>query len=158
MDLHLIGTFLILVGLELVLGIDNILLVSVISDRCAPQHRDRTRKLGIVLAAALHRAHPAEAQIEKKIAFEKKEGSLQDKLRQRGITLEDYKKELYAQQAFVNIVTKGIKVDDKEVKEFYAKAKDSLYTKPERTLISAVICNSKQQIDKAYSQLKNAQT
>jgi predicted tellurium resistance membrane protein TerC len=51
MDLHLIGTFLILVGLELVLGIDNILLVSVISDRCAPQHRDRTRKLGIVLAA-----------------------------------------------------------------------------------------------------------
>jgi predicted tellurium resistance membrane protein TerC len=51
MDFNLIGTFLILVGLELVLGIDNILLVSVISDRCAPQHRDRTRKLGIILAA-----------------------------------------------------------------------------------------------------------
>ncbi|MGH8018523.1 MAG: TerC family protein [Opitutaceae bacterium] len=51
MELHLIGTFLILVGLELVLGIDNILLVSVISDRCAPEHRDRTRKLGIILAA-----------------------------------------------------------------------------------------------------------
>ncbi len=51
MELHLIGTFLILVGLELVLGIDNILLVSVISDRCAPQHRDRTRRLGIIFAA-----------------------------------------------------------------------------------------------------------
>jgi predicted tellurium resistance membrane protein TerC len=51
MELHLIGTFLILVGLELVLGIDNILLVSVISDRCAPEHRDRTRKLGILIAA-----------------------------------------------------------------------------------------------------------
>jgi len=51
MELHLIGTFLILVGLELVLGIDNILLVSVISDRCAPQHRDRTRIIGILLAA-----------------------------------------------------------------------------------------------------------
>lgn len=51
MDLHLIGTFLILVGLELVLGIDNILLVSVISDRCAPARRDRTRVTGIVLAA-----------------------------------------------------------------------------------------------------------
>jgi predicted tellurium resistance membrane protein TerC len=51
MELHLIGTFLILVGLELVLGIDNILLVSVISDRCAPEHRDRTRKLGILFAA-----------------------------------------------------------------------------------------------------------
>lgn len=51
MELHLIVTFLILVGLELVLGIDNILLVSVISDRCAEEHRDRTRKLGILLAA-----------------------------------------------------------------------------------------------------------
>jgi len=51
MELHLIGTFLILVGLELVLGIDNILLVSVISDRCAPELRDRTRRLGIVGAA-----------------------------------------------------------------------------------------------------------
>ncbi len=51
MELHLIGTFLILVGLELVLGIDNILLVSVISERCAPAQRDRTRVLGILLAA-----------------------------------------------------------------------------------------------------------
>lgn len=51
MDFNTIGTFLILVGLELVLGIDNILLVSVISDRCAPQHRDRVRRAGILLAA-----------------------------------------------------------------------------------------------------------
>lgn len=51
MDFNLIGTFLILVGLELVLGIDNILLVSVISDRCAPEFRDRARRLGIIFAA-----------------------------------------------------------------------------------------------------------
>lgn len=51
MELHLVGTFLILVGLELVLGIDNILLVSIISDRCAPEQRDRVRIIGIILAA-----------------------------------------------------------------------------------------------------------
>lgn len=51
MDLALIGTFFILVGLELVLGIDNVLLVSVIADRCAPEHRERVRKLGILAAA-----------------------------------------------------------------------------------------------------------
>jgi predicted tellurium resistance membrane protein TerC len=51
MDLALIGTFFILVGLELVLGIDNVLLVSVVADRCAPEHRDRVRKLGILAAA-----------------------------------------------------------------------------------------------------------
>lgn len=51
MELHLIGTFLILVGLELVLGIDNILLVSVISDRCGAEVRERVRVTGILLAA-----------------------------------------------------------------------------------------------------------
>jgi predicted tellurium resistance membrane protein TerC len=52
MDIHLLTTFLILVGLELVLGIDNVLLVSVISDRCAPENRDRVRRIGIIAAAA----------------------------------------------------------------------------------------------------------
>lgn len=51
MDFNHLGTFLILVGLELVLGIDNILLVSVISDRCAVEHRDRCRRTGILVAA-----------------------------------------------------------------------------------------------------------
>ncbi len=51
MDFALLTTFLILVGLELVLGIDNVLLVSVISDRCPPEQRDRVRRLGILAAA-----------------------------------------------------------------------------------------------------------
>lgn len=50
MDYNLLATFAILVGLELVLGIDNILLISIITDRVLPADRQRARILGLGLA------------------------------------------------------------------------------------------------------------
>lgn len=48
--MNLLATFAILVGLELVLGIDNILLISIITDRIDPRLRKRARFLGLGLA------------------------------------------------------------------------------------------------------------
>ncbi|MBI2843129.1 MAG: peptidyl-prolyl cis-trans isomerase [Armatimonadetes bacterium] len=97
---------------------------------------------------------PTDAQIQRKVDFEKKgEGGLQAKLQARNISLEDYKKELYAQQALVNIATKGVKVTDEEVKEFYKQAKDTLYTRPEHVRIGVIICKGKEKIDKAREQI-----
>lgn len=53
MDPGLIATFALLVGLELVLGIDNILLISIITDRVAPERRAAARRLGLSLAIIL---------------------------------------------------------------------------------------------------------
>jgi predicted tellurium resistance membrane protein TerC len=53
MDPSLIATFALLVGLELVLGIDNILLISIITDRLPPERRTRARHLGLSLAVGL---------------------------------------------------------------------------------------------------------
>jgi predicted tellurium resistance membrane protein TerC len=50
MDYNLLATFAILVGLELVLGIDNILLISIITDRVASVDRNRVRLIGLGLA------------------------------------------------------------------------------------------------------------
>ncbi|MGE0763898.1 MAG: TerC family protein [Bdellovibrionales bacterium] len=50
MDLSLLATFSLLVGLEIVLGIDNILLISILTDRLAPEHRAKARYLGLGLA------------------------------------------------------------------------------------------------------------
>lgn len=50
MDLNLVATFFLLVGLEVVLGIDNILLISILTDRLPPEHRARTRVIGLSLA------------------------------------------------------------------------------------------------------------
>jgi predicted tellurium resistance membrane protein TerC len=52
MDYNLIATFFLLVGLELVLGIDNILLISIITDRVASADRAKVRFFGLGLALA----------------------------------------------------------------------------------------------------------
>lgn len=50
MDYNLLATFAILVGLELVLGIDNILLISIITDRVQPEVRSQVRIIGLGVA------------------------------------------------------------------------------------------------------------
>lgn len=45
-----LATFALLVGLELVLGIDNILLISILTDRLAEHQRNRARIVGLTLA------------------------------------------------------------------------------------------------------------
>ncbi len=50
MDYNLLATFALLVGLELVLGIDNILLISIVTDRVEPESRKKVRMLGLGLA------------------------------------------------------------------------------------------------------------
>ncbi len=52
MDLNTLVTFAVLVGLELVLGIDNILLISIVSDRTNPEQRQKVRFFGLGLALA----------------------------------------------------------------------------------------------------------
>lgn len=49
-DPHLWATFALIVGLELVLGIDNILLISILSSRLPEEQREKARKLGLTLA------------------------------------------------------------------------------------------------------------
>lgn len=53
MDINLIATFFLLVGLELVLGIDNILLISILTDRLPEHQRAKTRIFGLTLALAV---------------------------------------------------------------------------------------------------------
>jgi predicted tellurium resistance membrane protein TerC len=53
MDLNLIATFALLVGLEIVLGIDNILLISILTDRLKPELRNRARITGLGLALVI---------------------------------------------------------------------------------------------------------
>ncbi len=50
MDPNLIATFALLVGLEVVLGIDNILLISILTDRLPVKHRRSARIIGLALA------------------------------------------------------------------------------------------------------------
>jgi predicted tellurium resistance membrane protein TerC len=53
MDVNLLATFSLLVGLEVVLGIDNILLISILTDRLPLESRAKARTLGLALALIL---------------------------------------------------------------------------------------------------------
>lgn len=50
MDINLLATFALIIGLEIVLGIDNILLISILTDRLPPETRRKARLLGLGLA------------------------------------------------------------------------------------------------------------
>lgn len=50
MDYNLLATFALLVGLELVLGIDNILLISIVTDQVAAEKRNKVRIIGLGMA------------------------------------------------------------------------------------------------------------
>jgi predicted tellurium resistance membrane protein TerC len=53
MDLNLLATFAVLVGLEIVLGIDNVLLIAIVTDRLPKKVRNKARYLGLGLALGL---------------------------------------------------------------------------------------------------------
>lgn len=50
MDANLLATFAILVGLEIVLGIDNVLLIAIVTDRLPKATRNKARVIGLALA------------------------------------------------------------------------------------------------------------
>ena len=52
MDINTIATFSLLVGLEVVLGIDNILLISILTDRLPQELRNKARLIGLGIALA----------------------------------------------------------------------------------------------------------
>ena len=102
--------------------------------------------------------YPTEAQINKKIDFFKKQsgGDVRKALAQRGMTLEDLKRQITVQQSLVNVVTKGINIPDDQVKKAYdeaLKAKNSPFIRPEGTKISGIFCKDKKKAEKAYKLL-----
>ena len=50
MDGDLIGLFALLIGLELILGVDNVLVIAILVSRLPEEKRNKTRNFGLILA------------------------------------------------------------------------------------------------------------
>ncbi|MEN6358431.1 MAG: lipoprotein [Armatimonadota bacterium] len=103
---------------------------------------------------------PTEDQIEKKITAIKKEsgGDLAKVLAQRGMTMDDLKKQLTIQQALVNVVSKGVTVPDADVKKAYEQAlaaKNSPFKRPAQVFMSVIVSSDKNAVDKAYKMISD---
>ena len=98
---------------------------------------------------------PTEQQINKRIEFEKKYENLAAVLGRQGITLDEHKKDLRAQLARINVITKGINVPEKDIREAYDRSKDKQpITRPEQVKIGAIICAAESNAKKAYDRIK----
>ncbi|MGC8863194.1 MAG: peptidyl-prolyl cis-trans isomerase [Armatimonadota bacterium] len=112
--------------------------------------------------AKQEKVEPTEEQINKKIELFKKQtgGDMARILGQMGMTLDDLKRQIAVEQAYINVVTKGITIPEEKVRKAYneaLRAKDSPFVRPEQVLVSAIITNSKAKIDKASKLLASGQ-
>jgi foldase protein PrsA len=98
--------------------------------------------------------YPTDEQIEKKVEFAKKEGNLGTRLRQMGVTMEEYKKLLKPQQAQINIIIKGVKIPDADVKKYYEENKKTVFTRPETVDPAVIVCLTKDKLNKVQEQMK----
>lgn len=101
---------------------------------------------------------PTEDQVNKKLETLKKQNGtgFANALAARGMTIDQFKKQLTTEQCLINIVTKGVTVPDDQVKKAYDQAlaaKNSPFKRPEQTMISMILTKDKAGIDKAYSLL-----
>ena len=96
---------------------------------------------------------PTEEHINKQIEAIRKEISLDDLLKQRGMTLDELKSELRSRQSLINLISKGVEVTDKEISDRYEQEKDISFTKPERVEIAVIVCNTEENIKAARARL-----
>jgi len=97
---------------------------------------------------------PTTDQIDKRIAEAKRQNKNLDKiLKEKDISLEQFRQIETFQQAVFNLRTKNIKVEDKEVKAYYDQHKQDIYNVPEQRQLAVIIAKSKEDADKAESML-----
>lgn len=97
---------------------------------------------------------PTEAQVNKKLEWQKKAEDLSNQLRQQGLSADDYKKMLWPKLAQFNVLTKGISVSDKDVTTAYEQNKNKQpFSRPVRTRIAIIMASSQQKIEEAYNKV-----
>ncbi len=102
---------------------------------------------------------PTEEQIDKRVEeLRKRSGNrLPAMLQQNGMTLDELKGRLRVQQSFINVITKGVNIDEATVKKAYdeaLKAPNSPFKRPDQIRTSIILVKDKAKIDKAYKMLQ----
>lgn len=97
---------------------------------------------------------PTDKQVEERYEYAKRQPAFALRLRQAGLTQDQAREITRVQQAHFNLVTRGVKVSDAEVRDFYEKNKDKLYTEQEYARVAAIFAEDKKTADEAMNLLK----
>jgi len=99
---------------------------------------------------------PTEEQVKERMAEANKDPEFARSIRAMGMTTDQLKQIMEVQQALFNLQTKGVKVSDKEVKDYYEKNKN-MFTIDESIDSSVIMVKDKADADKAMKMLKKDQ-
>ncbi len=87
-------------------------------------------------------------------------GNFAAQLKMQGMSEQDWKRQMALQQTVVNLIGKGSKVTDADVKREYdieLNKPNSQFKKPESVFISVIMVQTKEKVDKAYKLLQDGQ-
>lgn len=114
--------------------------------------RNLIMEKAILQSAKKEGVYPTKEEIEKELEFRKRENpTLLDDLKKQGLTLDDYKHQIMVSLAETNLLTKGIKVTDKEVEDAFKKYKPLL----DRVRLRWIVNVSEGEIKKAKQKLES---
>lgn len=94
------------------------------------------------------------APTEDQVKARTEEIQKQPSFRQANVPKEQLKELMKVEQAIFNLQTKGVKVTDKEVKDYYEQNKEAQFTIPEQGEFRAIFTKDKAGADKAMEMLK----
>lgn len=96
---------------------------------------------------------PTDKQIDERIAETKKKSkNLAAQLKLQDISDAQFRQMIAVNQAIFNLQTKGVKLDNKDVRDYYDKNKDS-FTEPEQWTVESMATKDKADADKAIDML-----
>lgn len=116
--------------------------------------RDLINEELLLKMAEKEKVAPTDAQVNERYAEMQKQPQFQQKMKESGLSKDQAKDLVRILQAHFNLVTRGITVPDKEVKDFYEKNKKTHFTVPENADVAAIFCESKADAEKAMGMLK----
>jgi foldase protein PrsA len=96
---------------------------------------------------------PTDQQVDERYAQLKKGKSFKDQLKQAGITPDQVKQMLRVEQAAFNLQTRGVKVSDAEVNDYYKKNLQTQFTQPEHAFVAVILTKTHADAEKAMSML-----
>lgn len=98
---------------------------------------------------------PTDQQVNERFEqLKKSTPNFDQKIKDIGITEDQLKREIRVQQAAFNLQTKGVKITDAQIKDYYEKNKNTEFTEQESAAVAAIFTKDKADADKAMKLLK----
>ncbi len=116
--------------------------------------RDLINEELLLRLAEKEKCPPTDAQVNQRYAEMQKQPQFMQRMKESGLSKDQAKDLVRILQAHFNLLTRGITVTDKEVKDYYEKNKSTQFTVPENSDVAAIFCEKEADAKKAMDLLK----